>query len=238
MKQNENESETSSKDSSVEPQVEYGPHLPSSSSNNNNNLKDTCSSPETAGPATVSQESSKESMEPIYGPMMNPDTAPEGNKEKSEESDASSSSSAGKCMHNTTRDNAEEEEEEGEDNNNNNNITDNKKPAAVSTTSVTDTSSLVDSTATITVSTTTVNVDSTRESLTADLAMMELCKKKFKARISREEESGKSSVSLSVDSAAKDNSLPTDFEEGLLDIDEVDRELELALERKKVSLSK
>lgn len=233
VKQNENESETSSKDSSVEPQVEYGPHLPSSSSNNNNNLKDTCSSPETAGPATVSQESSKESMEPIYGPMMNPDTAPEGNKEKSEESDASSSSSAGKCMHNTTRDNAEEEEEEGEDNNN---IIDNKKPAAVSTTSVTDTSSPVDSTAAITVSTTTVNVDSTRESLTADLAMMELCKKKFKARISREEESGKSSVSLSVDSATKDNSLPTDFEEGLLDIDEVDRELELALERKKNEL--
>lgn len=242
VKQNENESETSSKDSNVEPQVEYGPHLPSSSNNsisssnnnNNNNHKDTCSSPETAGPTTVSQESSKESMEPIYGPMMKPDTVPEEIKEKGEESDASNSSSAGKCMHNTTGDNAEEEVEEEEEDNNS--ITDNKKPPAASATSVTDTSSPVDSTAAVTVNTTTVNEDSTRDSLTADLAMMELCKKKFKARISREEESGKSSVSLSVDSSTKDNSLPTDFEEGLLDIDEVDRELELALERKKNEL--
>ena len=221
MKQSENESEIPSKDLSAVPQVEYGPHLPPS----DNSQKDTCSSPETIGPVTAGQESSKESMESMYGPMVKPDTVLEGNKEKDEESDASSASSTGKHMNNTARINVEEEK---------NNIIDNKKPAA-SVTPVTDTGSPADSTAAVTIHTTCVNEGNKGDSLTADLAMIELCKKKFKARINREEESGKISGPLTVDSGTKANSLPTDFEEGLLDIDEVDRELELALERKKVS---
>lgn len=211
-------SETSSKD--VESHVEYGPHLPPSMSDRN--TKDTSNSPETIEPDHVGQESTNEPAEPMYGPMLKPDSPPEANKEKDEESDAGSiSSSTGKGMQNTVGANEEKD---------NDTIDDNKIPPVALT--ALDAGSPVDSAVTVS----SHKENSTETSLTANLALMELCKRKFKARISREEESGKSSVSSSVDVKVKDPTIRSDVEEGILDIDEVDRELELALERKKSEL--